>query len=279
MRVLPFFILFSCTHLLGQPNCNVYLYEGDTSQYEACIISEEFANFYQFDIRAIKILDSAISVCPKYAWAYREKSVPYLKSGNFVKYMELMEQAVSLAPKEYLGYRATARAKFFGDYEGAIEDLDRLKAISPYDIGFSASGRHHLDAFLALCYKNAGNDDKAIILFEEHIKQKPNYIGLYDYLHLSVSYINKSRYQDAIGCLDKQIAIEDFGDIYYYKSICYLALDDLELASKYYQKCRKMFDDGNRISSAYRDLDDQVFEFNLVELKQKLEEKKRDPLN
>ena len=62
-----------------------------------------------------------------------------------------MNKAVALDPKEHLPYRGWCRYQFFRDYEGAIQDIERLDSLSKYDIGYSVNAEYHLHIARALC--------------------------------------------------------------------------------------------------------------------------------
>lgn len=148
--VLGFSLLFA-NQLFGQINCEVYKNSGDLKKYEACRIAEERAGHYQFSFEYQNALDRALAVDSTFSWAYRYKSTAFLKSGDFITWKKLMDQAVALDPAAHLDYRGWCRFQFFRDYAGAIEDIERLTSLVSYDIGFSQNGYYHLEIARALC--------------------------------------------------------------------------------------------------------------------------------
>ena len=84
MKNLIYILLILPIWLYSQPNCNAYLYKGDTLQYKACIEAEKTEKLYQFQREFQETLDNSIKICPNFAYAYREKSTAYLKSGDFL---------------------------------------------------------------------------------------------------------------------------------------------------------------------------------------------------
>lgn len=62
---------------------------------------------------------------------YFEQSVPHNKRGDHEKGFELLDKAVELDPKMHLGYRGYMKIRFLRDFEGALEDLDRLDSLTP----------------------------------------------------------------------------------------------------------------------------------------------------
>jgi len=228
-------------------DCNKYA--GDTLQYEACIIAEEAKEHYQFTREYQEIYDRVIEKCPYYANAYYAKSIAYLKSGDFVTWKILIDKAVELEPKEYLGYRAWCRYQFFRDYEGAIMDIERLDTLLDHDMGHSTNGNYHLNIAKGACYKAIGNKAKAIEVIEQQIATKRYFVGIYDYLHLGVLYLESQQYPKAIEVFALQEKENDIAENRYYVAMAYKELGqmeayfkNMELAKKLYQKGLTMFD-------------------------------------
>ena len=99
-------------------------------QYKACKLVENIDDkYYQFSREFQEIYDKAIEICPYFAYGYREKSVAYLKSGDFITWKELMDKAVKYDEKGNLGYRGWCKYQFFKDYYGAIEDFETLEKL------------------------------------------------------------------------------------------------------------------------------------------------------
>src|SRR5882757_2487796 len=90
--------------LKGQPNCNYYHLLGDSLCFQACELATN-ASMRQGSRESQEQFDRAISLCPKLAFAYFEKAVPYLKRGQLTVWKTLIDKAVELDPVLYLGYR------------------------------------------------------------------------------------------------------------------------------------------------------------------------------
>lgn len=159
-------ILFSAIPSIGQPNCSVY--EGDCKK--AC---ELFLNTpYQGKWESQKLYDSAIALCPDFSFAHHERSVACLKNGEFIQWREYMDQAVELNPKMFLGNRGWCRFKFLHDYKGALEDLHALQKLNGGFLGWSGDGDYDLRIVMALCYRELGNIEHALKLFENYFDEK-----------------------------------------------------------------------------------------------------------
>ena len=233
----------------SQPNCNAFLYYGDSLRYKACKVAEKREGYYQFSKEYQTALDEAIAIDPGFAYAYEAKSTAYLKSGDFVTWIQLMDKAVALNPKEHLSYRGWCRYQFFKDYEGAIRDIERLDSLSKYDIGHSVNAHYHLHVARALCYKALGQKEKAIDIIEKQLALSDYDPGLFDYIHLGVLYLEIENYAKAETSLLKQQEINDLAENRYYLGLLYKitnqkakAQKELEKAKVKYQKESWLFD-------------------------------------
>jgi tetratricopeptide (TPR) repeat protein len=234
----------------AQLNCNVYKLAGDEACYKACEEANAAAELYQGSKESQIKFDKAIKMCPTLDYAYFEKSVPYLKNGQFVEWKKLIDQAVDLNPTGRLGYRGWCRYQFLRDYKGAIADIERLDSMVNYDIGYAVNGDYHLQVARALCYKALGDKKKAIEIIETQLAVK-DYVPMnYDYLHLGVLKLETGDVAGAILFLKKQIALNDYlADTYYYLALAYRQQGDqgecvtaLEKAKVFYEKGRKRLD-------------------------------------
>jgi len=265
---LFFYIAFNII-LIAQPNCNVFLWEGDTLQYEACKLSQKATDYYQFDMKAIAILDSVLTICPHFADASYEYAVVYLKAGNFIGWNKYINEAVKYDPITYLGLRASCRGKFFADYQGAIDDIDSLASLIKYNIGYVHDGAYHLEAYKALCYKALGKYKKAIGLFEKHLINNANDIGLFDYLHLGVAYQTINNHEKANDCFAKQQQLNDLAENNYYTAISYLELNDLKKFEYYINRSEELIKVDQKMTDGFHVMEDEIFISDILNLKTK----------
>lgn len=235
--------------MYSQPNCNIYQTDSDGPCYHACILAVE-AERYQWTREAQIKFDESIKLCPKLDYAYMEKSVPYLKSGNFIEWKKLIDKAVELNPIARLGYRGWCRYQFVRDYKGAISDFERLDSMTQFDIGYSQNGDYQLNIAKALCYKALGQKSKAIEIIQNQLSQKGYTPMTYDYLHLGVLKLETGDMAGGIEYLKKSIAYNDyFAEPYYYLGLIYKKQnlvkehrENMEKAKTYYLKGHKRFD-------------------------------------
>lgn len=224
MKKIIFILLVLISNSIkAQDNCNVFLWAGDSCRYKACIFLEKMPNYFQLTKQYHAYKDKALEICPDYAVIYKHKSTAYLKTGDFINWMKLMNKAVALNPKENLDYRGWCRFQFFRDYQGAIDDIEALEKMVDYDIGMCQNGKYHLNIAKALCYKMLGKKQKAIQIIENQISKDKEFVGLYDYLHLGVLYLEEKQYDKALIALEKQEEINNLADNVYYKALIYKA--------------------------------------------------------
>jgi len=170
----------------------------------------------------------------------------------------MIDKAVEINPREHLLTRGWYHFFFMHNYELAIKDIDAADLIIKGDIGYTGDGVYHLNILKALCYKKLGNNKKAIDIIENQLANK-SHMGIYDYLHLGVLYLEKKEYNSAIESLNKQESFSDVSEIYYYKALAMkglMKLDEyklnLEKAKEYYLKEKTM-------SNPYRQMIDEIY--------------------
>ncbi|MBL0071855.1 MAG: tetratricopeptide repeat protein [Bacteroidetes bacterium] len=258
--VLISFICFISTWLIAQPNCNVYLWNGDTAQYKACqYLESNIDKYYQFSKNFHLVIDSALLICPRFAYAYREKAAPFVKSGNFIEWKKNIDLAVTYDSLIYLPVRASLRYKFFADYEGALADIEMLERLSPTLVEYTSNGTYHLEVVKALCYKQTGNSAKALAILEKHLLINKATPGLYDLLHLAVLYLHTGRYKEAEEFLLLQNKAYEYADTYFYLAQCYKQQNRMEAYIECKNKSNHLYKNGQKLTDPYNELFDQVY--------------------
>jgi tetratricopeptide (TPR) repeat protein len=250
----------------SQQNCNVFLAKGDTLQYKACKLVENIDDrHYQFSKEFHETYDEALKICPYFDHAYNEKSVAYLKSGDFITWKKWIDKTVELNPKENLGYRGWCKYQFFRDYKGAIEDIEALEKIFPTGyLGYSSNGDYELHIAKAICYSAIGEKEKAISIIENQLSKKNHNVGLFDYYQLGVTYFELTQYDKALENFEKQSKVYDYAENIYFKSKVakirnkdYLDLKNLAL---------KTYDEGKYMKDAYTHHFNKVYRKQIAEL-------------
>lgn len=245
---------------MGQPNCNMFKWKGDSLCYHACLEATKAIEFEQGSKESQLHFDIAIELCPTLDYAYYEKAVPYLKRGEFNIWKKLIDKAVDLNPTEHLGYRGWCRYQFLRDYTGAIEDFQMLETILPYNLGYSVNGDYHLLVAKALCYEGLGNYAKAISIIETQLSSEKYHPLPYDYFHVGVLKLKSGDYHGAITALMKEIEINDYlADTYFYLAICYKKLLLKKEYASCLQKAKEFYLQGKRRVDDYTEPMDKVY--------------------
>jgi tetratricopeptide (TPR) repeat protein len=244
---------------LSQPNCNIYKMQNQPGCFKACSLAVEAAN-YQGLKRSQINFDKAIELCPTLDYAYMEKSVPYLKRGDFITWKKLIDKAVELNPRLHLGYRGWCRYQFLRDYKGAIKDFEKLASLSGGYVGYSQNGDYHLEMARALCYKAIGEKQKAITIIENLLKGKDYSPMPYDYLHLGVLKIETGDLKGGIEILQKQIAYNDYlADTYYYLAMAHKKENRFPEFQQNMTKARQFYLKGYKRTDPYTHPMDKIY--------------------
>lgn len=258
---LSLLVLVIYSNLQAQVNCNTMQ---DDNCKKACEIYN-IASELQGTAQSQEAFDYAIKLCPSFSNLYREKSVPYLKNGDFVTWKVLIDKAVELDPKMNLGYRGWCKYQFLRDYKGAIQDIEALEKIYPTGyLGYSANGDYELHIAKAICYSALGQKENAISIIENQLAKKEHNIGFYDYYQLGVNYFELRKYDQALENFEKQSKQNDFAENIYYRSKVskirnkdYLDLKRLAL---------KTYDEGKIMKDAYTHHYNKVYRAQIEEL-------------
>ena len=267
-RTLLFILIFTLSQdLLAPPNCE--LYKQDELCYQACEEAWTAIRYPQGSHESQQHFDRSLELCPTFAYSYMEKAVPFLKRGLFIEWKKMIDKAVTLAPKEYLGYRGWCRLQFLRDYQGAIDDIEELKSLVNYDIGFCQTGDYHLEIVRAMCYKELGQLEKARAIYTQHLIEDNYDVDLFDYYHWGVLEFESGNYQKALKHLDKQIEInDDLAGTYFYKALCYKELNEYDLYSENLNKAEAYYQKGKVRTDTYTETLDKVF---LIDIQEEIE--------
>lgn len=246
------------------PNCNIY--DKDEQCYKACKEAEkgveEFPGSVEFQTSLLK----SIELCPEFAFAYFELSVPYAKMGLMKEWAIIMNKAVEINPEEHLGWRGWYHWFFMHNYQKAIDDIEELDRMVPYDIGQTGDGNYHLNVIKGLCYKGLGQTDKAIQVIEEAIKQ-PDYVqDGYVMIHLAVLYLELGDFEKALGVLNDQNSYNPISEADFYTAICYKNLGNKEKALLNLNEALAKYDNRLTMTDSYRQLPDEIYRSDITNL-------------
>ena len=252
-------LLFS-TAGLSQDNCNVFKWSGDSCRYKACHFLENSKSYFQLKREYHEIKDRALEICPEYAVVYKYKSTAYLKTGDFIGWKKLIDKAVELNPKENLDYRGWCRFQFFRDYKGAIRDIEELEGLmNGHDIGHCQNGYYHLVVAKGLCYKMLDQNEKAIEIIKTQLEKEDHFIGLYDYLHLGVLYLETQQLDKAEEALKKQLEINALAECHYYLALTYKKMNQKDDSLFHLREAKKLYESGLYMFDVYTHQVDKIF--------------------
>lgn len=258
---LSFFILVIVSNMQAQVNCNSV--EGENCR-KACEIYNK-ATVSQGSRSSQESFDKAIALCSTFSNAYMEKSVPYLKRGDFIIWKSLIDKAVDMNPKMHLPYRAWCKFQFLRDYNGALADFDELEKLGLNINGyFSQNGDYNLEIVKAICYSGLGQKERAISIIEKQLSTKDYKVGLYDYYHLGATYFDVRKYDQALENFERQSKYNDFAENIYYKSKIakFRNKDYLDLKKIALQR----YDAGKNMKDVYTHHFNKIYRVQILEL-------------
>ncbi len=214
-KLKPYFIDLKCTIGLvsfllsslmsyGQGNC--LLYPENSGERKACELSYKAIEYPQGSAASQMLFDSAISIGPRYAYAYYQKSVPYFKHGLLSEGIQLLNKAIELDPRSYLCYRAYWYFSHLS-YAHCIADLERYYSAMEGQMAFTPGGDMEMRLLLAVSYAKTGDLDRGINTILQCIGsyELESHIGLYDHYILGVLYYENGDMQKAAEALENQI--------------------------------------------------------------------------
>lgn len=110
---------------------------------------------------------------------------------------------------------------FFADYEGTLKDIEKLEELVDGDIGPNSIGTYHLNIVKGLCLKALGEKEKAIQVIESQLTTGDQSFNAYDYLHLGVLYLEKSKTDKALANFELQSKKQESAENQYYMALCF----------------------------------------------------------
>jgi len=247
----------------GPPNCNLF----DKDCKSACILAGEAITYPQGSKQSQILFDQSIDNCPTFDYSYFEKSVPYAKRGSMDEWIKMIDKAVELNPVEYLGQRAWYHYFFTHNYKNALKDLEVLQDLyKDADIGETGDGLYHLNIMKGLCLKGQGAHYKAIECMELQLQKEDHYLGMYDYLHLGVLYLETGQIHKAITNFKKQLSEYDMSEVHYYMA---LALKQIQKDSKesemHLNMALSLYRAHEKMHNSYRQLIDEIYEQDIID--------------
>lgn len=130
------------------------------------VMGAERAGVFYTDPRWQLYCDSIVAVCENVAEAYQLKALPFVKYGDYLAAMPLLDKAVLYDTLQYLPYRGFIKCIFAKDYDGAIADFNLCQRLA----GTGGVMDHAYSFYLGLCYLESGKPGLAWPYIAEDIQ-------------------------------------------------------------------------------------------------------------
>jgi len=239
--------LLQFSSLQGQPNCAYYYPEGSDCR-TACFMIERVFLHPQGSWQSQQGIDGVLRLCPEFAYGWQQKSIPFLKRGDYATWRKYLDKAVEIEPTTYLGYRAGCLFDALHDYTNCLADLERLENLTKSkNVGMNPGGELDLRIIKALCLRELGKKEACLETFEETIRnneEKQN-VGNFEYFYFGTTLYHSGRYEDALVWLKKQETMyKRFAETSFYLACVYEKMKQPELAKAYLLEAEKNYKDG-----------------------------------
>lgn len=211
-KSLILFLSLVCFQVFAQNNkLNSTIAECENKAFRDTLISrylENKAHKISYNDPKFQIYcDSVIMICPNVSYAYQQKSMPYMKAGNYQKGMIYLNKAVDVDPEQYTDYRAFMKCIFTKDYKGAITDFMEAEKLNPKRFVMD----HSYPFYRGLCYLELKKYDLAENEFLKDIFMQTNgdtskTAHFNSYLYLGILYYEMKLLDKAVVFLTKSIS-------------------------------------------------------------------------
>jgi tetratricopeptide (TPR) repeat protein len=137
-------------------------------------------------------------ICPNVSYAYQQKSMPYMKGGDYKNGIKYLNKAVEFDPERYTDYRAFMKCIFTKDYKGAIFDFNDAEKLDPNKFVMD----HSYSFYRGLCNLELKNYKLAEIEFLKDIytqtKNDTSITAHFNtYLYLGILYYEMKQFDKA----------------------------------------------------------------------------------
>lgn len=240
------------------------------SEIKACReVSMAFqqSNHIQGSYASQLFMDSLLKTCPTSAAVWREKSVPYLKRGDFAMWYLLISKAVELEPKVYLALRGWCLIKFLHDYERGFEDLSRYDTLVAGS--YKVVDDTHIKIWMALAKQGLHEDTEALRLYNQAIESTiavhgANWVGTYDFLYRGILKLKMKDVHGAIQDFDSQIALyEKLSNAYYYRGLALRELGFFQRACVDFARASDFYKQGFCHNDPYVEMPGEISELDV----------------
>jgi tetratricopeptide (TPR) repeat protein len=225
----------------------------------------DFANktFHQGSPQQQAVYDSIIRLCPSFDNAYFEKSVAFLKRSDFYTSFFWLNKAVELNPKRHLGYRGWLKFNTLRDFEGAIEDLERLDTLTPNFTDHPWGDNIYYE--LGLCYRGLGKYERAIENFDKAINETvavrgKDWVAPYTYLYRAYSKRDLGDIEGAIADLTLELTVNSMSaEALFHRAVLRLQQGNSAEAKLDVDKALTNYKRGYVFTDKYHEVPDQLY--------------------
>jgi tetratricopeptide (TPR) repeat protein len=193
---------------------------------------------------------------------YFEQSVPFNKRGYYAKGFSLLDKAVALNPKVHLGYRGYMKLRFLRNYTAALEDFDRLDALTPNFV--DAPWGEDIDFLRGEANFGLENYEKAIIHFKKSIEnQGEDWVDNQTYVLLGICEYRLGNLEEAITYHQKALSESEYTvEAYIELAKIYLEQNKTEAAKTHLEQANKYFN--YKRDDPYNEYLNEVYKSDLV---------------
>lgn len=226
------------------------------------------AESMQGNLFSQKLFDLLKFQYPNYSEVYFEQSVAFNKYGSHAKGFALLDQAVALDPSLHLGYRGYMKLRFLRDYEGALEDFNRLDSLTPNFV--DAPWGEEIDFLRGEVYFGKQEYEKAIYFFTRNIENnKEDWVDIYTFVYLGLCEYNLGNYVTAINEFQRTLKQSaKTPEAYFGMAMAYEQLGEYDKAFEHITKAEEYI--RYKRDDAYNEYLNEIYLAEVVGFKQQL---------
>lgn len=254
------FVLFGCTATKKNQIGTLTLGERKRLSLD---YSQRATKIPQGTILEQLILDTAIFLDSTNHNAWLEKSTWAIKIGDYKEYAFYINKAVEIDPLSSLGYRAWTRLFCLRDYQGALDDLDRLDSLTPAFMDYPWG--ENIYFLRGLAKMQMGRDEEALKAFTTCILKTTEEVGekwidVYAFVYRGQILLKSNRIDESIRDFDTALKYYDIcPEAYYHKALALIKNGDRTTACENLQYAFEFAQKGYINSTIYRDVFNQLY--------------------
>ena len=196
---------------------------------------------------------------------YFEQSVPYNKRGYYEKGFRLLDKAVEIDPKMHLGYRGYMKLRFLRDFNGALEDFNRLDSLTPYVI--DTPWGEDIDFLRGEAYFGLKNYEKSEFHFKQSIEnQGEGWADIQAFVYTGLSEYELGNPEEAKKYFDKALNQSKYTvEAHLGLAKVYKGKGELEKSELHLDKAQKYFN--YKRNDPYNEYLNEVYKSDLTSLR------------